>query len=106
MVKKRHQKLSAIQIIITWVLGILIYIATGHLKYLMPGQYVSSHDIRRLSSIMNNPAGLRSMMQDKLKQNPEDKMAWKLLGVSYHHLGEHDKALQAMEKAVELEKFG
>ncbi len=45
---------------------------------------------------------LAAGLAEKLKKNPEDVAGWTLLGKSYGLIGKHNKAVEALEKAIAL----
>lgn len=52
-----------------------------------------------MSSVEEMVAGL----DQRLRENPDDLSGWKMLGRSYFQLGNYDKAVEALERAVEIE---
>ena len=42
-------------------------------------------------------------LAERLRDNPDDLAGWKMLGRSYFQLGNYDKAIAALERAVEIE---
>ena len=43
-------------------------------------------------------------MLSRVEKYPNDKMAWKILSMSYHQMGEEEKALAAFRKARSLDE--
>ena len=52
-----------------------------------------------MASVEEMVAGL----DQRLRENPDDLPGWKMLGRSYFQMGNYDKAIEALERAVEIE---
>ena len=52
-----------------------------------------------MASVEEMVAGLAQ----RLRENPDDVAGWKMLGRSYFQMGNYDKAIEALERAVEIE---
>ena len=92
------------QVISSVLLTIIIYTLTGNYSRFISGTYLTSHDTQKVEYLMKNPEKLKEMMLKKIKKDPEDKMAWKILAISLHKLGQNEKAIEAIKKAQEVEQ--
>ncbi len=83
------QSFSAILFVIALSAGMYSYIGT-------PGGKSAGSDIANVEEMV---AGL----DQRLRENPDDLAGWKMLGRSYFQLRNYAKAIQAFERAVQLE---
>ena len=93
-VMQRQKKLTlqstvAVVFVIALSAGMYAYIGTPD------GQFADSE----MASVEEMAAGLAKRLQD----NPDDLAGWKMLGRSYFQLQQYDKAIEALERAVQLE---
>ncbi|MEC8881828.1 MAG: hypothetical protein VX737_00920 [Pseudomonadota bacterium] len=92
------------QIASAFVVALVIYLVNGNYDRLISGVYLTSKDTQKVNEIMQSPEKLNKMMLTRIQKNPKDQMAWKILSMSYHQMGEEEKALAAYRKARSLDE--
>lgn len=100
MVKREN----LLQITCAVVTALIIYLANGNYDRLITGVYLTSDDTQKVNDIMQSPEKLNKRMLSRVEKNPKDQMAWKILSMSYHQMGEEEKALAAFRKARSLDE--
>lgn len=92
-----------LQIISSLVIALVIYLYNGNYDRLITGVYLTSEDTRKVNEMIQSPEKLNKIMLSRVEKYPNDKMAWKILSMSYHQMGEEEKALSAFRKARSLD---
>ncbi len=91
----RHQKKLSLQS----TTAILFVVALSAGLYASIGTPGGQSAGSEMASVEEMVAGL----DQRLRENPDDLAGWKMLGRSYFQLGIYDKAIAALERAVEIE---
>ncbi len=91
----RHQKKLSLQS----TTAILFVVALSAGLYASIGTPGGQSAGSEMASVEEMVAGL----DQRLRENPDDLAGWKMLGRSYFQLGNYDKAIAALERAVEIE---
>lgn len=91
----RHQKRLSVQ---SCIVTLFVVTLSAGMYYLIgaPQEKSAGHELANVEQMV---AGL----EQRLRDNPEDPGGWTMLGRSYFHLAQYDKAVDAFERAVQLE---
>jgi cytochrome c-type biogenesis protein CcmH len=65
--------------------------------------YIGTPDGQSAGSEMASVEEMVAGLAERLQDNPDDLAGWKMLGRSYYQLRRYDKAIEALERAVQLE---
>ena len=93
-----------VQTVSAFSIALIVYLVNGNYDRLMTGMYLTSDDTQKVNDMMQSPEKLNQMMLSRVEKNPKDQMAWKILSMSYHQMGEEEKALAAFRKARSLDE--
>ena len=91
---RRHKGLS-----LSAIAAAVFVIASSASLYYQIGTPKGESAGSEMASVEEMVAGL----DQRLRENPDDLPGWKMLGRSYFQMGNYDKAVEALERAVEIE---
>ena len=65
-------------------------------------QRLSSDETYQFQQLIDHPETLVSALKRKIQKHPDDETAWRLLAGCYHQLNQHQDALYAAQKSLEI----